>query len=160
MDKYIEALVIEYNKNANEEKAFQMSKYMKNHFPFFGIPSKLREELNKNYIATYGLPDYKSSTDIAKELFEMPEREFHYFAIFMLNKLKKQWTEDIFETFEQLIITKSWWDSVDYMTNYLIAPYFKMFPNKTASTTDLWSISDNIWLKRVSIIFQLLWALV
>lgn len=157
MESYIQKLTAIYKCNADTEKAAQMSKYMKNHFPFFGIPSKIREEINKNHILKYGLPDYKNSGNIAKELFELPEREFHYFAIFMLNKLQKQWTEEIIELFEQLIITKSWWDSVDYMTNYLIAPYFKLFPDKTVTITDLWSISDNIWLKRVSIIFQLLY---
>lgn len=157
MDEYIKTLSKAYTNNANAENAFKMSKYMKNRHPFFGIPSKLREEINKNHISQYGLPTYDKAENYAKTLFELPEREYHYFAIFILHKLKKNWTENIITLFEQLIITNSWWDSVDYMNNYLIAPYFKQFPQEIEIITDKWSLSENIWLKRVSIIFQLLY---
>jgi 3-methyladenine DNA glycosylase AlkD len=157
MEKYIATLEAEYHQYIDTEKAEQMSKYMKSRFPFFGIPSKKREEINKVHISKHGLPEYSQAESLAKNLFELPEREFHYFAIFMLSKLKRHWPENSIKLFEKLIITNSWWDSVDYMNNYLIAPYFKQFPHETEIITDKWSLSENIWLKRVSIIFQLLY---
>ena len=49
MDKY--ALIKEsFENNANPENAIAMSKYMKNKFVFYGIPSPERKELYKEFI--------------------------------------------------------------------------------------------------------------
>ena len=49
MDKY--ALIKEsFENNANPENAIAMSKYMKNKFVFYGIPSPERKELYQEFI--------------------------------------------------------------------------------------------------------------
>ena len=53
MDKhYLEKLITIFEKNANPEKAVPMKKYMKDKFEFFGIMSKERKEIIKNFIST------------------------------------------------------------------------------------------------------------
>ncbi len=51
--------------------------------------------------------------------------------------------------------TKSWWDSVDTINIFCIKPYFAKFPDDTFAITQAWIDSNNIWLQRLSIIFQL-----
>lgn len=144
-----------YLQHANPQYAEQMSRYMKNRFPFFGMQSKQREELNKKFFAENGLPAYHVVKQLAPLLFEMPQREFHYFAILAIVKHKKSWEVNDITLFETLLTTRSWWDSVDYINGSILSDFFKKFPEIMPAVTDAWSMHDNIWLKRSSIIFQL-----
>lgn len=54
-----------------------------------------------------------------------------------------------------MITTKSWWDSVDTIASNSLGIYFKQFPRQQKIITQKWSDSDNIWLMRSTIIFQL-----
>ncbi len=53
-----------------------------------------------------------------------------------------------------MIVNKSWWDSVDTTAKW-VGVFFKKHPDLTKVTTERWITSDNIWLQRMSIIFQL-----
>ena len=92
---------------------------------------------------------------MVKQLWNEPQRELHYFAQEYAFKYLKQTTVDDIEFYEWLIINKSWWDTVDFVAPKLIANYFKMFPEKRAEIIDRWINSNNIWLQRSSILFQL-----
>lgn len=141
-----------FYKNRNEELAVPMAKYMKNNFPFLGIKTPERKELYKEFI------DEKKDTevdwDFIYKCFELPEREFQYLAITYMNAVKKLFTVDDMERIKGLITYKSWWDSVDSISpivGYICLEY----PHIKEDVIDKWIFSDNIWLKRVSIIFQL-----
>jgi len=68
--------------------------------------------------------------------------------------LKKIEFQDI-ELFELMITNKSWWDTVDLITTNLVGNYFKLFPEQIIPITKIWIESDNIWLQRTCLIFQL-----
>ncbi len=55
---------------------------------------------------------------------------------------------------QKIITTKSWWDSVDAI-NKVVGHIAMKYPEIKDNTISNWIESDNIWLKRVSIIFQL-----
>lgn len=155
---YAQSLANAFAYHANPNDAFFMAKYMKNHFDFFGIKTPLRMQIWKDFLQKYQ-NELFINTDltyqIAWELWQMPQRELQYCAIELLEKTKKAWTEDVIFFFEQLITTKSWWDSVDCISSSLISPYFLQFPNQIKPITEGWLASDNIWLQRVCLIFQL-----
>jgi 3-methyladenine DNA glycosylase AlkD len=54
-----------------------------------------------------------------------------------------------------LIITNSWWDSVDFLAKYLLGNYLLQFPEETDSVILKFSNSENMWLNRSAILFQL-----
>jgi 3-methyladenine DNA glycosylase AlkD len=58
------------------------------------------------------------------------------------------------ETIEKLITTKSWWDSVDAI-NIVVGHIAMKYPEVKEGILSKWKKSDNIWLNRVSIVFQL-----
>ena len=39
-----------FREHQNEEQAAKMARYMRDQFPFYGLPSPLRKELEKPYI--------------------------------------------------------------------------------------------------------------
>lgn len=155
MHPYIKGLYKELNKKRNPETAAPMKKYMRNQFEFFGIKSDDRRLLCKDYMNSKPLPAGHELREIVSELWTLPVRDFQYFAIELLMKCKKQWNEQDIVLFEQLIINKSWWDSVDYLANQVVGPWFRKYPQHIKSITGRWNNSENIWLQRMSLLFQL-----
>ena len=155
MHNYIEPLVKTFKANANPTNAEPMAKYMKNLFPYLGIKTPLRKELFRDFIKEYGLPEISELKQIILELWEQPEREFQYTAIGILRKFTNKWDRDFIDFFEQLIISKSWWDSVDGIASWLVGEHFKRFPEMRDEYIDKWMKSENMWLQRVCLLFQL-----
>ena len=56
---------------------------------------------------------------------------------------------------QKLIVTKSWWDSVDYLAPRLIGKNLINQPDEAINYSKKWIESENIWLQRTAIIFQL-----
>ncbi len=54
-----------------------------------------------------------------------------------------------------LIISNSWWDSIDFISPKLVGYVFKTYPELIPTYTDKWIESDNFWLQRSAILFQL-----
>lgn len=142
-----------FYENKNDESAVPMAKYMKNKFPFLGIKTPERKDLSKDF-----LKERKKDKEVDWELifllFELPEREFQYLAISYMDTVKNLFTIKDMDNIEKVIKTKSWWDSVDSINH--IVGYICLKHNKVREKyVNKWVYSDNIWLKRVSILFQL-----
>jgi 3-methyladenine DNA glycosylase AlkD len=54
-----------------------------------------------------------------------------------------------------LLINKSWWDTVDTIASHLVGSHFQRHPEQIAVYTERWTLSDNLWLKRTALLFQL-----
>ena len=149
----VESIIDAYRKNSNKEKAGQMAAYLKNKFPFLGIQKPLRKELNKEFLKE------KSKTktidwDLVFELYQMGEREFHHLALDYLIRMQKCLEKSDIQHLEKLILMNSWWDSVDAVSP-LVGVLCLQYPELKTEVVKGWITSSNIWLKRVSIIFQL-----
>jgi 3-methyladenine DNA glycosylase AlkD len=142
-------------KNKCIENIQPMKAYMRNQFEYFGLKSTPRRELCSAYFKSKPLPDGNELKKIIKELWALPEREFQYFAIELLIKSKKQWTPDDSPFHEYLITNKSWWDSVDTLASHVVGPWFKLYPEQIKTITGKWNRSENFWLQRMSLLFQL-----
>lgn len=141
-----------YN-NKNEELAVPMAKYMKNKFAFLGIKKPERMVLSKEFLS-----ESKKAKEVnwgfINKCFELPEREFQYLAITYMNIVKGLFTVEDMDGIEKLIMTKSWWDSVDSIAP-IVGYICVKFPEVRELYVEKWIYADNIWLKRVSILFQL-----
>jgi 3-methyladenine DNA glycosylase AlkD len=154
MIAYLQPVQQLFEANANAENARAMKAYMKDHFEFFGIKSTERRELQKQFLAEYGLPT-PFDPAVFRALWKADQREFQMFGLDLLRKQAKKAQENDLFLIEELIIAKSWWDTVDGLSSWVCGPYFLKFPNKVRPVTDAWAISDNMWLRRASILFQL-----
>ncbi|MCK5087707.1 MAG: DNA alkylation repair protein, partial [Melioribacteraceae bacterium] len=155
INNYIQEIKVLFERNANSENAFHMKKYMKDHSEFFGIKSPLRREITKPFLKKENLPPISSIKKITKELWSLPQREFQHFGMELLVKYLKKMTPDYINLFEYILLTKSWWDSVDFTSSNLVGAHFKNYPELIKPTTKKWIASENMWLQRSSIIFQL-----
>lgn len=138
---------------ANGQK---QSDYLKNHFPCYGIPTQTRREILKDCSAEYKDEIKENFRTICWELYQFPYREIHHTAIdIFLKEIKKNFRINDIDLIEKLITTNSWWDSVDTLAKYAVGGYLSTFPEKKYSIIDEFSNSDNMWLNRTGIIFQL-----
>lgn len=86
---------------------------------------------------------------------EKPEREFQYFGSELVERYKTQFKRDIINTFEYMVTNKSWWDTIDRIAKKSIGEYFKTYPEKKDEYMDKWFSSNEIWLQRCCLLFQL-----
>lgn len=141
--------------HANAKEAVRMAAYMKNHFPFLGIKTPARRALQKKWMNDLRTKQI-NRFDLICLLWEKPEREFHYVALDYLNKTpKKDIQKDDIGLIEELITTNSWWDSVDTIGSNFLGDYFQKFPEQVSVIISKWRKSENMWLRRSCLIFQL-----
>jgi 3-methyladenine DNA glycosylase AlkD len=152
---YLLPLQKAYEQKRNNAQAEEMSRYMKNFFPFVGIAAPDRKEIFKQHLATHGLPEYKELFVIAKTCYAQPEREYHYFAIDLAGKFAKKADESFVPLIEFLISENSWWDSVDSVASNCTRDFFKHNVPLQIPVTRKWMDSGNMWLQRASVLFQL-----
>ncbi len=144
-----------FESNRNDQNAEAMAKYMKNHFEFIGIKKPLRAELQKPFMDELMRCTWEEQLQFAKELWAMEYREYQYFSMELLYKVKKNWNESHLAFFELMIVEKSWWDSVDTISTKLIGSYLSDKPKLAKEVMKSYSTDANMWKRRTSIIFQL-----
>ncbi len=150
---YLEPLYNLFETNKSTE-AEGMEKYMKNLFPFLGIKRPVRNELQKQFLKENGLPEINVFNDVIKELWSKPEREYQYFALDLMEKMKNKVPHNTIELYQHTIIKKSWWDTVDLIASKLVGNHILRYP-EDLRLIDKWSTDDNMWLRRTSILHQL-----
>lgn len=147
----IESLAI----HADPARAIQMKKYMKDKFEFYGIPAPHLHAVALPFLQKNNLPKANEVPELVFEFWKTPQRELQYFAIELLKKYLKQIPIEWIELLEGLIIQKSWWDTVDALAAWQVGYYFSKYPEKIQPYTNKWMSSENIWLQRTCLIFQL-----
>ncbi|REE91395.1 DNA-7-methylguanine glycosylase [Paenibacillus taihuensis] len=151
--KDIEALL---RSHANGEAAEAMSAYMRGLFPFLGIRTPERTSLTKQFMKENGVPSGEELEKVVRELWAMPEREFHYTAMMLMEKRKKDLRPEDAPLLEFIVTTNSWWDTVDLIASHLVGTLFAKHPEMVKPYTEKWmEESDNLWLRRTAILFQL-----
>lgn len=143
-----------FYENKIEENAVHMAAYMKNKFSFLGISRPKRNELQKTFLKEAKKGKFVDWEFIFK-CWDLPEREFQYLAMDYIVTLQKYLLENDIEKIEKLITNKSWWDTVDVLAGKIAGQFFSRFPRLIDKYILEWSVSENIWLKRTAILFQL-----
>lgn len=155
MHPYIKPLLSAFEAAANPTLAGPMEAYMKNRVVFFGIKSPERKAIFKAFVKKHGLPSIDELEDIIESLWEQPYRECHYAAVDLLDKMQKELEPKHLPMLEELILTNSWWDTIDMIASHQIGGLLKKHPELIPANTERWIQSDNFWLQRVAIIYQL-----
>ena len=155
MHTYTLALKTLFEKNADPAKAGPMKKYMREQFEYLGIKSPEGAALLRKHLQEHGLPPLDKLDGVVRELWNLPQREFQYTALGLISKLETKVDENFITTIEYLITTKSWWDTVDILAGHAVGSHFKRFPKVKEKYLKRWRKSDNFWLRRTTLLFQL-----
>lgn len=141
-----------FQDHADPEAAKEMSAYMRNQFPFLGIPTPKRKILSREF---YQNAQKAETVDWAfvNRCWKKGPREFQYLALGYLALLKDKLTPEDLPGLKNLILTKSWWDTIDGLDR-IVGHIALSFPELNKTLLE-WSLAENIWLRRVAIDHQL-----
>lgn len=160
----LEEFIKHLRANKNPDKIEGMENYMRNKFKFLGLQAAERRKLSREFLnplvketkARYPKEQPDRSVvdwDILFTLWELPEREFQLTGIDYLKRIQQYLVLNDFEQLKQLVLTKSWWDTVDFLSKNIGAIVIN--EPDLIETMETWSLETNIWLRRVSILHQL-----
>jgi len=155
MYPFVSELKADLEVAADPVAAVPMAAYMRNQFPFLGIKTGALSQLLRARIAQSGLPDLADLDLILRELWALPEREFQFAGIGLLEKYLKVLPPNFIDSLAYLIKTKSWWDTVDSLAGTSVGTHFKRYPAVRDATLPDWRQSQHLWLRRSCILFQL-----
>ena len=146
-------LLVELEAVKDSKKAGPMEAYMRHQFFFLGIAAPERNALYKKYF-----PKAKKTKIIdwnfVDTCWRKEPREYQYVAANYLKAMQSYLTENDLPKLEQLVVTKSWWDTVDILDRVVGSLVYDR--PELEEIILKWSLSDNIWLRRVAIDHQLL----
>lgn len=155
MHAYVRDLKALFLKHANPRNAGPMKRYMRDQFEYVGLKGPELGALMKQHIASHGLPELTDLDPILRDLWSLPQREFQYAATGLLSRFEWQLPASFTRTLEYMLVTKSWWDSVDTIATGTLGVHFKRYPAGRDRTLAKWRKSKNFWLRRACILFQL-----
>ncbi|MCH5197480.1 MAG: DNA alkylation repair protein [Oscillospiraceae bacterium] len=151
MDKYLEIKKM-LEALEDKENSAAMSKYMRNMFDFYGIPTPKRKEAYSEFIKSEKKLK-KIDWDFLDKCYEDDHREFQYLVYDYLLAMKRYvYFEDI-PKIEIYITKKSWWDTTDFLCK--VIGDIGIRDSRVKDLMIDWSKKDNIWIKRTAIEHQL-----
>jgi 3-methyladenine DNA glycosylase AlkD len=136
------------------DRAVQAAAYMRDLFPHLGIAMSARRALDRTVLAGLPKPTEDDLHATALRCWDLPEREYQYFACGLLRAHVRVPGPDFLATVRALITTKSWWDTVDALATRVAGGLVRRHPELVA-TMDDWAADDNMWLIRTALLHQM-----
>jgi 3-methyladenine DNA glycosylase AlkD len=140
---------------ADPAKAAPMAAYMKSDMPFYGVQKKGRSAVLRSLIRSCPAESRDVYESNVLALWSEPHREEKYLALGYARAWKVFITIESMSMYRDLIVEGAWWDLVDEAAVQLVGPVHLGEPSKSEPRVRSWIRSDNLWLRRTSIICQL-----
>ncbi|MER5941100.1 DNA alkylation repair protein [Streptomyces sp. NPDC001928] len=153
-DTVLERLVATYGAAADPERAVSMRAYMKDVAPFLGLTTPVRRALTRTVVQGTPRPDEADCTAIALRCWQLPEREYHYFAVDYLRRHVGRCSSGFLPVARHLVATVSWWDTVDALAAHVVGGLVAADPELKADM-DAWIADDDLWVARTALLHQL-----
>lgn len=141
-----------FEAHQDAEQAASMSRYMRDQFPFYGIPAPQRRKLYRPF-----LKEEKKGKQIDWIFLDlcMDEtcREFQYLAYDYLLALKDEVRLEDIPRIRKQALTKPWWDTIDFFDQVIGS--LTLRDERVKAVMREWACADDMWLCRIAIDHQL-----
>lgn len=151
----VDAVAAEFGSLRDPDRARAMSRYMRDQFPFLGIPSAPRRAAQRRALAALPPPTADHALAFAEACWSRDPREYQYAGADLIRHRATRMGPDALPRLEALLTTKSWWDTVDTLA-VAVGTVVRRHPD-TRAEMDRWLESSNTWLVRVAILHQERW---
>ena len=141
-----------FEQNIDKENAIKMSKYMRDMFSFYGIPTPLRKSLYLEFLKKDKINKIVD-WDFLDKCYDDEYREFQYLVMDYLVAMQKYLTFDDVPKIFRYIKTKQWWDTIDGLDR--IVGNIAFCDNRINDLMIEWSTNEDFWVRRIAIDHQL-----
>lgn len=150
MDHFM-AITATFAEHRDPEKARGMAHYMRDQFLFYGVQATQRRQLSRPWLKI----ERKQPIDwrLIDQCFAAAERELQYFACDYLRRRTCYLTYEDLPHIKTLLMTKSWWDTVDSLVKVL--GQMALADPRVATMMVTWGTDPNLWVRRAAIEHQL-----
>jgi len=145
----IAALTAALEARRDPERATAMAAYMKDQFPFLGVPTPARRAAQREALGDWRAPSAAELDAFARACWALDEREYQYAGTDTLIRHVRRLGPDVLDLCEALITTKPWWDTVDALAARVVGPHAER------PVIERWLTSGDLWLERAAILHQL-----
>ncbi|MGW3286702.1 DNA alkylation repair protein [Streptomyces sp. NPDC001002] len=153
-DTVLERLTAAYSAAADPERAAPMRAYMKDVAPFLGLTTPVRRALSRAVEDGLPRPAEADCTAIALRCWQLPEREYQYFAVDYLRRHARACTSGFLPVARRLVSTNPWWDTVDALAAHVVGGLIAA-DRELARDMDAWIGDDDLWIARTALLHQL-----
>jgi len=141
---------------ADPSRAPAMQAYMKSALPFYGVARPQRDAALKPVWAAHPPADRGTWEASVRALYDGAAfREERYAALALLAREKRWRDPDAVPLIEHLVVAGAWWDLVDEIAGRTVAPLLRAHRDAMTPVVLGWSRSDDLWLRRTSVLAQL-----
>ncbi|MDQ0797678.1 DNA alkylation repair protein [Streptomyces sp. B1I3] len=153
-DTVLRRLTQVYPEAADPGRAVAAAAYMRNVAPFLGIATPRRRDLSRTVLADTRRPAEADCTAVALRCWELPEREYQYFAADYLRRHVGRCSSGFLPVLRHLVTTRPWWDTVDVLAAHVAGPLVSADP-VLRGVMDRWAGDEDLWLARTALLHQL-----
>ncbi|MGW1764310.1 DNA alkylation repair protein [Streptomyces sp. NPDC002073] len=153
-DLVLDRLTAAYREAADPVRARSAAAYMKDVAPFLGLATPARRALDRGVLADTPAPTEGDCAALALRCWELPEREFQYFAVDYLRRHVGRCSSGLLPVVRHLLVTVPWWDTVDLLAAHTVGPLVAADP-ALARVMDEWIADEDLWLARTALLHQL-----
>jgi 3-methyladenine DNA glycosylase AlkD len=139
---------------ADPERAVAMAAYMRSRYPFVGLPAPVHRRLTREARAGLSEPSEADIVALTAACWGESEREYQYTGCDYAIAHGRRLDPGFLDHARTLIVTKSWWDTVDALAGRVVGPLV-LAHRPLVAAMDEWIDSDDIWLARTAILHQL-----
>ena len=125
---------------------------MKDQFSFYGIAAADRKNLYKDFLKTEKKQD-SIDWKFIEQCYADNHREFQYLVYDYLLAMKKQVCFEDISSVKDLVMAKSWWDTVDMLAQ--VVGNITLKDSRVDEEMLAWSREENIGVQRIAILYQL-----
>jgi 3-methyladenine DNA glycosylase AlkD len=144
-------------RHAEPARARQMQAYMKSAMPFLGVRVPEVRRLATNASLARPFVALAPMTATIRTLWDDAAfREERYAATALCNTRSARTlrSPELLGLYRDLIVAGAWWDHVDELA-HRVGELLSRWPEEIRPVVESWTSSEDIWLRRVSIICQL-----
>lgn len=138
----------------DEVRAKAMSTYMRDRFPFLGVPAPRQRLLTREVTAGLPRPDEADLRAVALGCWRLPEREYQYFGVAYLRRWVRVCSAGFLDTVRELVTGRPWWDTVDALAANVVGPLASRH-RRLAGVLDDWALDRDLWVVRTALLYQL-----
>ena len=140
---------------SDPDKAGPMAAYLKTDMPFYGVQKAGRAPVMRRLKLEFPPENRDEYERATLALWRLEHREEKYLAIGYARAFDEFVVFDSMTLYERMITEGAWWDLVDGVASWLVGRVLLGERNKAEPVVRSWIRSDDMWLRRTSIICQL-----